>query len=194
MRGERRLLRLGEFLVRRACRGLPREIRDDRHAEWTAELPAILHDPQIRFAPRRAVRMLAYAADTLRGTGLARNMARRRSPGQAVALGLWILIFLGFTASDVENIVRAPGYGPGYLQLAWNALFLAVPASMLMRSARRVRTLICLCMLPVGIADTLWTAVWTPGQWVEYIYAAVLVLLALAWWLVAKRRAGAKRA
>jgi hypothetical protein len=48
MRVEYALLRTGEYLVRRACRRLPPDIRDDRYREWTAELPAILHDPQIR--------------------------------------------------------------------------------------------------------------------------------------------------
>jgi hypothetical protein len=58
MSGERLLLRAGEFLVSRACRRLPPDIREERYREWSAELPAILHDPQVRFAPRRAVRKL----------------------------------------------------------------------------------------------------------------------------------------
>jgi hypothetical protein len=65
MRGERRLLRLGEYLVRQACQRLPQEIREEHYREWAAELPAILHDPQVRPAPWRTVRMLVYAADTL---------------------------------------------------------------------------------------------------------------------------------
>jgi DivIVA domain-containing protein len=55
VRGERGLLRLGEYLVRRASRHLPAEIRDGRYREWAAELPAILHDPEIKLAARRAV-------------------------------------------------------------------------------------------------------------------------------------------
>ena len=43
--------RIAEHLIRRACRYLPGEIRDERSREWAAELPAILHDPGIRFAP-----------------------------------------------------------------------------------------------------------------------------------------------
>ena len=70
MRGERQLLRLGEYLVGRACQRLPQEAREERYREWAAELPAILHDPQIRLAPRRAARMLGYAADTLRGAAM----------------------------------------------------------------------------------------------------------------------------
>ena len=48
MRGERQLLRIGEYVVGRACRRLPRDIREERYREWAAELPAILHDPQVR--------------------------------------------------------------------------------------------------------------------------------------------------
>jgi hypothetical protein len=78
MRGERRLLRLGEYLVGRACQQLPPDVREERYREWAAELPAILFDPQVRLAPRRAVRMLGYAADTLRGT----IMTPGRAPGR----------------------------------------------------------------------------------------------------------------
>src|ERR1039457_1070564 len=46
--------RIAENLTRRACRYLPGETRDERCREWAAELPAILHDPGIRFAPLRS--------------------------------------------------------------------------------------------------------------------------------------------
>jgi DivIVA domain-containing protein len=77
MRGERRLLRIGEYLVTLACRRLPPETRDERCREWAAELPAILRDPDTRLATRRAARMLRYAAGTIRGTALAPGDARR---------------------------------------------------------------------------------------------------------------------
>jgi hypothetical protein len=105
MRGERALLRIGEYLVGRACRHLPRKIREDRYREWAAELPAILHDPEIRFAPRRAVRMLGYAADTLRGAALMPGPARRRPTGP------WA-IWLG-------QAVQAPGDWANYFFMAW---------------------------------------------------------------------------
>ncbi|MGH3286699.1 MAG: hypothetical protein ACRDPD_18810 [Streptosporangiaceae bacterium] len=78
MRGERWLLRAGEFLVGRAARRLPPEVRDECYREWWAELPAILHDPGPRPAWRRAARMLAYALDTIRGAALAPGQARYR--------------------------------------------------------------------------------------------------------------------
>ena len=77
MRGERRLLRIGEYLIARACRYLPAEARDERYREWVAELPAILRDPGVRPAARRAARMLRYASGTIRGTALTPGSARR---------------------------------------------------------------------------------------------------------------------
>lgn len=66
MRGERRLLRIGEYLIARACRHLPAGARDERYREWVAELPAILRDPGVRPAARRADRMLGYASGSRR--------------------------------------------------------------------------------------------------------------------------------
>ena len=77
MRGERRLLRIGEYLIARACRHLPAGARDERYREWVAELPAILQDPDVRPAARRAARMLRYASGTIRGTALTPGSARR---------------------------------------------------------------------------------------------------------------------
>jgi hypothetical protein len=77
MRGERWLLRVGEFLVGRAARHLPAAARDERYQEWAAELPVILGDPEIKPAAARAARMLWFAADTLRGAALGPGPARR---------------------------------------------------------------------------------------------------------------------
>jgi hypothetical protein len=74
--GERWALSAGEYLVARACRRLPAEIREERYREWVAELPVILHDRDAGPAPRRVVRMLTFAADTLRGTTLAAGAYR----------------------------------------------------------------------------------------------------------------------
>jgi hypothetical protein len=68
MRGERHALRAGEYLVSLACRRLPPRVREERYQEWLAELPVILHDRGAGSAPLRVVRMLAFAADTARGT------------------------------------------------------------------------------------------------------------------------------
>jgi hypothetical protein len=76
--GERWALSVGEYLVARACRRLPAGIREERYQEWAAELPVILHDRDAGPAPRRAVRMLTFAADTLRGTTLAAGAYRHQ--------------------------------------------------------------------------------------------------------------------
>jgi hypothetical protein len=78
MNGKRPVLRVGEYLVGRASRYLPRSTREQRHQEWSAELPVILDDPGVRPAARRAVRMLGFAADTLRGAAVARYTAAGR--------------------------------------------------------------------------------------------------------------------
>jgi hypothetical protein len=78
MRGERGLLRTGEFLVAVAARRLPAGVRDERYQEWAAELLAILQDPSVGPAWRRAAGMLGYALDTIRGTALRPGQDRYR--------------------------------------------------------------------------------------------------------------------
>jgi len=88
MRGERYALRAGEYLVWLACRRLPARIRQERYQEWLAELPVILRDSSTGPAPVRVVRMLAFAADTLRGTALAPDAyhgAHRGAPARNTA-------------------------------------------------------------------------------------------------------------
>ena len=126
MRGERRSLRLGECLVRQACRRLPQEIREEHYREWAAELPAILHDPQVRPASWRAVRMLVYAADTLRGTALTPGWARGPRSRLSVAgdLLFWVAA-LALVAFNSWSVAQAPGDWQEYLLPAWSVLFVA---------------------------------------------------------------------
>ncbi len=98
------LLRLAEWLIRRACRHLPDAIRDDRYREWTAELPHILGEPGIRLAPRRAVMALLFAADQSRG---ARHLGYARAPHRAS--GEWLRPIacggvVGFLSSGVVSV------------------------------------------------------------------------------------------
>ena len=131
MRAERQLLRLGEYLVGRVCQRLPKDIREERYREWAAELPAILHDAQIRLAPRRAVRMLGYAADTFRAAALthvrARRQIARHDGGAEHPAPRWP----GLRCLNIWNIVRAPEHPLNYLRLAWSLLLVAYPISML---------------------------------------------------------------
>jgi hypothetical protein len=78
MKGERALLRTGEFLVACAARRLPARVRDERYREWAAELPAILRDPSLGPPGRRAARMLGYALDTIRVAALRPVQDRHR--------------------------------------------------------------------------------------------------------------------
>jgi len=186
MKGEHQLLRLGEYLVGRACQRLPQDIREERYAEWAAELPAILHDPQIRLAPRRAVRMLGYAADTLRAAAVTPARAPRRTPRAAAALSLLLLADLALLAWDIWATMRAPAYGLNYLQLAGAVLLVAFPISLFVRSTARVTALIVLGGGLAGVAISLWNTAQAPGDWVNYFIAAWLLLLLLTWWLASR--------
>jgi hypothetical protein len=184
MRGERQLLRLGEYLVRRACHRLPQDAQEERYREWAAELPAILHDAQTRPAPRRAVRMLGYAADTFRGTMTPVRAPRRMSFGTAV-LNLLLVASVAVVSWDIWTTARAPGHGLNYLQLAWALLLLAFPISMLVRSTARMTVLIVISGNLAGVAVSLWNAAQAPEDWVSYFLAALYLLL-LALWLASR--------
>ena len=193
MRGERRLLRAGEYLVGRACQWLPPDIREERYREWAAELPAILHDPQTRLAPRRAVRMLSYAADTLRGTIMTPAKARRRTPRMTALL--YLLLFAGLVGVgwDIWAITRAPGHRLNYVRLAWSLLLVAWPISQLARSALRTSMLISISGTVAGVVFCIWNAALAPGDWTNDFWAAFFLLLLLTLLLVL-RWARARRA
>jgi DivIVA domain-containing protein len=127
MRGEPRLLRIGEYLIARACRHLPAEARDERYREWVAELPAILGDPGVRLTARRAARMLGYAAGTLWGTALTAGSARRLLARAATAAaGFSCSSYLGGWPNTPQDWIYG-GIGfllgflaiPGLLSLAY---------------------------------------------------------------------------
>jgi hypothetical protein len=184
MIAERALLRIGEYLVGRACRQLPRDIREQRYQEWMAELPAILRDPQIGPAPRRAVRMLGYAADTLRGAVLTHDRAR---PLLLSWTAVYVVLVVGALTSviwSIHAIAGAPGDPLNYLQLAWGVLLVAWAVSMLVHSALMVSTLIVSGSLLAGVAVNLWQAAQAPADWANYFFAAVFFLFFLTTWIV----------
>jgi hypothetical protein len=138
MRGERGLLRIGEYLIGCASRLLPGEIRDERRREWTAELPAILRDPDTRRPARRAAHMLRYAAGTVWGTALAPGCARGRLTAvMAVVVGLLTADFLALLPISVWGVVKAPGDWVHYYWIATSATFLIALACVLARRIRR---------------------------------------------------------
>jgi hypothetical protein len=71
--------RIAEYVIRRACRRLPADMRDERYREWTAELPAIMHDDDVRLGLLHAARALRYAAGTY---ACSRQLARRSATRQ----------------------------------------------------------------------------------------------------------------
>lgn len=115
MRGERCALRAGEYLVFLACRRLPARIRQERYQEWLAELPVILRDRGAGPPALRVVRMLAFAADTLRGTALARDAYRgaHRGRGTAAKDIRWLgtgLLLLGGLLGGVLVLLAYEGF------------------------------------------------------------------------------------
>jgi hypothetical protein len=172
--------------VRLACRRLPQDIREERYREWAAELPAILHDPQIRPAPRRAVRTLGYAADIFRGTSMTPVRAWHRRPREAAALSLLLLACLAALAVDIWTTVRAPGNGLNYLQLAWALLNCAIPISIFVRANARRLVLVAGSALLVGLIINLWDAQ-SPADWVNYVVSAVILFILLGSWLALVR-------
>jgi hypothetical protein len=58
--------RLAGWLIGRACRHLPAAAREERGREWTAELPAILADPDVHSGLLRSARALHFAAGAIR--------------------------------------------------------------------------------------------------------------------------------
>jgi hypothetical protein len=138
MRGERGLLRIGEFLIGRASRLLPGEIRDERRREWTAELPAILRDPDTSRPALRAAHMLAYAAGTVWGTALAPGCARGRLTAvMAVVVGLLTADFLALLPIGIHGVMKAPGDWVAYYWIAISAIFLIGLGCVLARRIRR---------------------------------------------------------
>ena len=61
--------RIAELLIRGACRRLPGDVREERRREWSAELLAILDDPDVRVTAVRRARALRYAAGIRRSAG-----------------------------------------------------------------------------------------------------------------------------
>lgn len=119
MNGERWALRIGECLVRGACRRLPAKVRERRYQEWMAELPVILQDPGVSPAARRVARMLGFAADTLRGAILTPGSGRRRKAGRS-ARELAVLVP---GAAVLGCLVYLMSSGPGLVYYGAFSLF-----------------------------------------------------------------------
>jgi DivIVA domain-containing protein len=138
VRGERRLLHVGEYLIGRASRLLPGEIREERRREWTAELPAILRDPDTRSAARRTARMLRYAAGTIRGSALAPSNARGRlTVVMAVVMAVVTVCMVTVVVANVMNAVKTPGDWVSYFWISVAGVNLSLLGTRLILGIRR---------------------------------------------------------
>jgi hypothetical protein len=122
VRAARQLLRLGEYLVGRACRRLPPEVRAERYREWTAELPAILGDPVVRPGWRRLVRMLRYALGTRAGAAALTPGTRRRRLNKHL-ISTNAALILASCAYEIWQAVKGP---PDWVHYALAGYFLAL--------------------------------------------------------------------
>jgi DivIVA domain-containing protein len=138
VRGDRSLLRIGGYLIGFASRLLPGEIRDERYREWTAELPAILEDPDTRLAAHRAARMLGYAAGAVWGSALAAGGARGRLTAvMAVLVGLLAVSSLMAMVLGIQGTAHGSGDWVHYYDIAGGTINLAGLGGVLTRRIRQ---------------------------------------------------------
>lgn len=106
-----------ERLIRLACRILPADVRDEHCEEWTAELPAILADPNVRSPLRRRMNTLQYAAGTV--------AAARRSSYLSINAIAWDSL-----AQLVHEVARTNGFDgtpvAGIREHRWETRSLAI--------------------------------------------------------------------
>jgi len=139
MRGEGRLLRIGEVLVGLACRRLPPKIRDERYREWAAELPVILHDPEIRFSCRRAAAMLGYVLGTIRGASTPPGRHRRRAVRRTALIGIIVVTASAIVGGNTWNAVQAPADWTHYYWVSVTLLLAAANLWLYLRPLRQLK-------------------------------------------------------
>jgi hypothetical protein len=124
--------------------------------------------------------MLSYAADTLRGAMI---KAQRPVPhGMTAVLYLLLIANLASVAWEAWSIVRVPGNGLNYAQLAWSLLAVGYVVSILAHSAQRVTVMFIVSSFLVGVAISLWNVTQAPADWANYFQAAFYFVLLLVSW------------
>jgi hypothetical protein len=112
-----RVQRLAECLILLASLKFPPGIRQDRYREWTAELPAILNDPDIRPKTRRDLAALRFAAGhiNIRMPGYTARHARvtPRMFGLPPFPVTRLLVFL-FCCGDLASLLAHDVYLAGF--------------------------------------------------------------------------------
>jgi hypothetical protein len=170
-----RVQQIAEWLIHAACRRLPADVRAERCREWSAELPAILDDQDIRPSFLRALRALSFCAGIARTTRQlsrsARASARRttnprwrtgampiRPPDVAARAVLGFFIWLVFVVGLVTLLRMNPGpqgwpvaLGLG-LAIGFDAFCLAdiIRAAQVRYLPKWAWALICLIQTPLG--------------------------------------------
>lgn len=147
MSGRGTALHLGEFLVRRAVRRLPTEVRGEWFRTFAAELPPILDDPDIRPAFRRYARMLLCAADSTRGAWRLRGVLAAAgltvftvasaaiSVAAAVSVGSAGILAVAVVTTDVHLVLVLSEFTFGGLVLVSAVLFIRIAISKARRAA-----------------------------------------------------------
>jgi hypothetical protein len=170
-----RVQRLAESLIRLSCRRFPKDIRDERYREWTAELPAILDDPDIRFRVHRDVRALRFAA------GHASPRLRQPGAGKLLTVAV-ILVAVG---------IAAIASGRQLILLLWSISMASLALVMLRKSVSKSALRIALhptrgdpelrswlsCLFAVVSLAALYAYQFAPEQWLQ---GAGLMVMAAA--------------
>jgi hypothetical protein len=90
-------------------------------------------------------------------------------------------------AVSVWAVVQAPGDALNYLRLAWGLLFVASVIRNRVRPAGRMTALLGTSAIVAAWAVLLGGAALAPGNWVNYVLAALVLVplvayLPFAWW------------
>ena len=172
MSGDPLVQRLAERRIRRACRRLPEDMREDCYREWAAELPAILGDPGGGRGFLRAARALSYSVGILSATrrlrrlsggpgGHARNApaapwrdgappATPRGPAFRATVGVGIWLILVMVALALIRGLQPHSFWQALLGLLAAAGFVAFCLADLACAAEWCWALACTLSIPLG--------------------------------------------
>lgn len=103
----RHVLTFCESLIQRACRGLPEDVGEDRAREWSAELPVILTDPDVRFTWVQYVRALLFAAGVAKVAHRMPRAARSRSDDSGTSRVGPVARFVKIVSEESREFVTA---------------------------------------------------------------------------------------
>ncbi|MGP7996860.1 MAG: hypothetical protein ACLPKI_05970 [Streptosporangiaceae bacterium] len=139
--------RAAEYLIGRACRHLPAGTGDERGREWAAELPAILHDPDVRPALLRSARVLRFAAGTIRTARRDHGVFRGRlTTTDARAAGARLFLCFGLWLAAVCLVRLGATLGIPAPHGIWTALVvLAAAVTDLFAAAQIIKLVRWLC-------------------------------------------------